>query len=144
MSYVYFLSIAQPSSISNFLTSPHPHAAPLPDGLLTPPHHGTDSQQGGVGGDQGHGLVNGDVACAEEGGEVGEEEERKQHDHSMHLLEDCLRALVGALSQQDPRLVGQVEVLVQELRRITLLWEEVWIGTLTQLQSDVTRYTNKS
>ncbi|XP_030839844.1 serine/threonine-protein kinase SMG1 isoform X2 [Strongylocentrotus purpuratus] len=123
--------IAQPSSITNFLTSPQV-ASSLQDSLLSPSlQGGTDSQQGEE--QDGEGVQE----------EEGEEEEQKQHDHSMHLLEDCLRALVSTLSQHDANLVSQVEVLVQELRRITLLWEEVWIGTLTQIQSDVTRRLEK-
>ncbi|XP_063961813.1 serine/threonine-protein kinase SMG1-like [Lytechinus pictus] len=119
--------LAQPSSITNFLTSPQVN--PLQDSLLS------SSQQGGTDSQQGEQDVSQDVG--------DEEEERKQHNHSMHLLEDCLRALVSTLSLHDPNLVSQVEVLVQELRRITLLWEEVWIGTLTQIQSDVTRRLEK-
>lgn len=126
------LFTAQPSSITNFLTSPQV-ASSLQDSLLSPSlQGGTDSQQGEE--QDGEGV--------QEEEEEGEEEEQKQHDHSMHLLEDCLRALVSTLSQHDANLVSQVEVLVQELRRITLLWEEVWIGTLTQIQSDVTRYVS--
>ena len=29
--------------------------------------------------------------------------------------------------------------MVQELRRVTLLWEELWLGTLNQQQTDVQR-----
>ena len=32
-----------------------------------------------------------------------------------------------------------MQTLVHELRRITVLWDELWYGTLTQHQSDLTR-----
>ena len=57
----------------------------------------------------------------------------------MSILEDCLTAIVGTLSKHSPELVVEIEVLVQELRRITVLWEELWLGTLNQLHVDVTR-----
>lgn len=31
----------------------------------------------------------------------------------------------------------QVQTLVKELRRIALLWDELWLGTLAQLQSEI-------
>src|SRR6218665_2361651 len=37
------------------------------------------------------------------------------------------------------RMVNEVQVLVSELRRITLLWDELWFGTLTQIHQDVIR-----
>lgn len=37
------------------------------------------------------------------------------------------------------RLVSEIQMMVGELRRITLLWDELWLGTLNQHQADVTR-----
>ncbi|XP_033630103.1 serine/threonine-protein kinase SMG1-like [Asterias rubens] len=67
------------------------------------------------------------------------EETDEEHNRSMSILEDCLTAIVGTLSKHSPELVVEIEVLVQELRRITVLWEELWLGTLNQLHVDVTR-----
>jgi len=36
-------------------------------------------------------------------------------------------------------MISEVKQLVQELRRITLLWDELWLGTLNQQHQDVTR-----
>lgn len=36
-------------------------------------------------------------------------------------------------------MIAEVQLMVQELRRITLLWEELWLGTLNQHQADVQR-----
>ena len=36
-------------------------------------------------------------------------------------------------------MISDVQLLVSELRRITLLWDELWLGTLNQHHQDVTR-----
>ena len=41
------------------------------------------------------------------------------------------------------RMISEVELLVGELRRITLLWDELWLGTLNQHHADVTRRLNQ-
>jgi hypothetical protein len=46
------------------------------------------------------------------------------------LMQNCYAALVETLSQQSPQLISQTKTFVHELRRITVLWDEVWIGTL--------------
>lgn len=40
---------------------------------------------------------------------------------------------------QAPEAIAQVRLLVQELRRITLLWDELWLGTLTQHHTEISR-----
>lgn len=37
------------------------------------------------------------------------------------------------------RMISEVQGMVMELRRVTLLWEELWLGTLTQHHGDVQR-----
>jgi len=34
-------------------------------------------------------------------------------------------------------MISEVQVLVSELRRVTLLWDELWLGTLVQRQTDI-------
>ena len=36
-------------------------------------------------------------------------------------------------------MIADVKLLVSELRRITLLWDELWLGTLNQHHQDITR-----
>jgi PI-3-kinase-related kinase SMG-1 len=36
-----------------------------------------------------------------------------------------------------------VSILISELRRITLLWEELWLGTLAQYSGEVQRRVNR-
>ncbi|XP_023013215.2 serine/threonine-protein kinase Smg1 [Leptinotarsa decemlineata] len=54
-------------------------------------------------------------------------------------LQICFKTMVDTLSKQDPETISQVQTLVKELRRITLLWDELWLGTLAQHQSEITK-----
>jgi len=36
-------------------------------------------------------------------------------------------------------MISEVQLFVGELRRITLLWDELWLGALSQLYQDVMR-----
>lgn len=56
---------------------------------------------------------------------------------SKNVLQSCFKSMVETLSKQAPETISQVQVLVKELRRITLLWDELWLGTLAQYQSEI-------
>lgn len=45
----------------------------------------------------------------------------------------CFNSLLETLSMQSPKTVSQVQLLVRELRRISLLWDELWLLSLSQL-----------
>ena len=47
--------------------------------------------------------------------------------------------IVDVLKKKSPTAIEQVTVLVSELRRVTLLWDELWLGTLVQYSSEVQR-----
>uniref|UniRef100_A0A182W5R0 non-specific serine/threonine protein kinase n=1 Tax=Anopheles minimus TaxID=112268 RepID=A0A182W5R0_9DIPT len=51
----------------------------------------------------------------------------------------CFNALLDILSCEIPDTVKQVQTLVHELRRISLLWEELWDVSLQQIYSDYTK-----
>ena len=55
-------------------------------------------------------------------------------------LEKSLSVLIDSLKQQNAGLVKDVEDLVSELCRITLLWDEMWLAALMQRQGEVQRY----
>eukprot|EP00106_Octopus_bimaculoides_P021655 XP_014789097.1 PREDICTED: serine/threonine-protein kinase SMG1-like isoform X1 [Octopus bimaculoides] len=59
------------------------------------------------------------------------------------IMQTCLTAIVDTLSHHNSEMIQQVQQFVQELRRITLLWDELWLGTLNQHHQDVTRYINQ-
>lgn len=49
------------------------------------------------------------------------------------VLTKCSNSLLETLSTQAAQQVRQVQMLVRELKRITLLWEELWASSLTQI-----------
>ncbi|KAK3005189.1 hypothetical protein RJ639_016431 [Escallonia herrerae] len=51
-----------------------------------------------------------------------------------HILA-CLRKLY-------PKLVQDVQLMIKELENVTVLWEELWLSTLQDLHTDVTRRIN--
>lgn len=48
----------------------------------------------------------------------------------------CFQALVSTLSKQAADTVAQVQMLVRELQRIGLLWDELWLVALTRVYAD--------
>lgn len=54
-------------------------------------------------------------------------------------LEKSLSVIIDSLKQQNAGLVKDVEDLVSELCRITLLWDEMWLAALMQRQGEVHR-----
>uniref|UniRef100_A0A6B0VG32 non-specific serine/threonine protein kinase n=1 Tax=Ixodes ricinus TaxID=34613 RepID=A0A6B0VG32_IXORI len=61
------------------------------------------------------------------GGGRGAEE---QGPASSALMRESYAALVDTLAAEDGQTITQVRSLVQELRRITLLWDELWLSAL--------------
>ncbi|XP_041362847.1 serine/threonine-protein kinase SMG1-like [Gigantopelta aegis] len=68
-----------------------------------------------------------------------EAEDGNLDDHGSTMLQTCLMSIVDTLSQENPKMISEVQQMVQELRRITLLWDELWLGTLNQQHADVMR-----
>lgn len=48
----------------------------------------------------------------------------------------CFNSLLDTLSIQRPKTVSQVQLLVKELRRISLLWDELWLLSLSQVYGE--------
>ncbi|XP_016104477.1 serine/threonine-protein kinase SMG1-like isoform X2 [Sinocyclocheilus grahami] len=55
------------------------------------------------------------------------------------MMQDCYSKIVDKLSSANPTMVLQVQMLVGELRRVTLLWDELWLGVLQQQHMHVLR-----
>ncbi|GIY22261.1 hypothetical protein CDAR_374792 [Caerostris darwini] len=55
------------------------------------------------------------------------------------IMQNCFAALVETLGSQDERTISEAKNLIHELHRITLLWDELWLGTLNTHQSEVNR-----
>ncbi len=58
----------------------------------------------------------------------------------MTNLEKSLAVIIDSLKQQNATLVKSVQDLVDELCRITLLWDEMWLAALMQRQGEVHRW----
>ncbi|XP_056263705.1 serine/threonine-protein kinase SMG1 isoform X2 [Pseudoliparis swirei] len=79
----------------------------------------------------------------------GEEEEKEGGDpeelpafcssQDQAMMQDCYSKIVEKLSFANPTMVLQVQQLVGELRRVTLLWDELWLGVLQQQHMHVLR-----
>ncbi|CAH0546905.1 unnamed protein product [Brassicogethes aeneus] len=61
------------------------------------------------------------------------------NEESTNTLQTCFKTMVDTLSKQDSETITQVQTLVKELRRITLLWDELWLGTLAQHQTEISK-----
>uniref|UniRef100_A0A182QW22 non-specific serine/threonine protein kinase n=1 Tax=Anopheles farauti TaxID=69004 RepID=A0A182QW22_9DIPT len=48
----------------------------------------------------------------------------------------CFNALLEILSRDIPKTVQQVQMLVHELRRISLLWDQLWVVSLQNIYAD--------
>ncbi|XP_075035849.1 serine/threonine-protein kinase SMG1 [Mixophyes fleayi] len=55
------------------------------------------------------------------------------------MMQDCYSKIVEKLSSANPTMVLQVQMLVAELRRVTVLWDELWLGVLLQQHMYVLR-----
>ena len=58
-------------------------------------------------------------------------------------LQSGYHAIVESLADGNSRLVSEVQDFVQELRRVTLLWEELWLGSLIQIHHDFEKRENQ-
>lgn len=60
--------------------------------------------------------------------------DEKPSEELLHIL-DCVRGLY-------PRLIQDVQLMINELENVTVLWEELWLSTLQDLHMDVMRRIN--
>lgn len=54
-------------------------------------------------------------------------------------LTSCYQTIVESITAHNPQLISELQGFIMELRRITLLWEELWHGSLMQTHHDVAR-----
>ncbi|BFG03028.1 serine/threonine-protein kinase Smg1 [Drosophila madeirensis] len=62
-----------------------------------------------------------------------EKEKEKENDEPKDKKNSCYGYLLGALSKQAPEAVQHVQLMVEELRRVCLLWDEYWIHSLAHI-----------
>ncbi|KAG8199800.1 hypothetical protein JTE90_000893 [Oedothorax gibbosus] len=90
------------------------------DPLLSPDSSGSDKETGA-----------GTMAADPE-----EEHLRRQ---KTAVMQNCFSALVETLGAHDQQTISEAKGLVHELHRVTLLWDELWLGTLGMHQGEVNR-----
>ncbi|XP_033501746.1 serine/threonine-protein kinase SMG1 [Epinephelus lanceolatus] len=90
---------------------------------------------------QAEGLGGEEEEQPESGGQGGAPEELATFCSSQDqaMMQDCYSKIVEKLSFANPTMVLQVQQLVGELRRVTLLWDELWLGVLQQQHMHVLR-----
>ena len=71
--------------------------------------------------------------------EINNEEDQILDSASDKVYQSSLHIILDSLSHEKPLLVSEVTTVVKELRRITLLWDELWVGSLLQLNHDAQR-----
>lgn len=76
---------------------------------------------------------------AESGEENAEVEEDASEKAVNNELNCCFLDMVETLAKQAPTTILQVKLLVKELQRINLLWDELCLGTLVQHHSDFSK-----
>jgi len=67
------------------------------------------------------------------------EEDAAYNDEHEYFMDSCFSQLVDCLSNRIQDSIVQVKLLVKELRRITLLWDELWLATLCQHHTEITK-----
>ncbi|PIO39086.1 hypothetical protein AB205_0040290 [Aquarana catesbeiana] len=71
--------------------------------------------------------------------ESNREELKNIPNEDQAMMQDCYSKIVDKLSCANPTMVLQVQMLVAELRRVTVLWDELWLGVLLQQHMYVLR-----
>lgn len=74
--------------------------------------------------------------------ETDSQEEQPTEGITDQVFQGSLHTILDALSNDNPSLVSEVKTVVKELRRITLLWDELWIGSLMQLNHEAQRFAS--
>lgn len=87
---------------------------------------------------QGDGLV-GEEEEEQDSSRQGGSPDEQSVSQDQAMMHDCYSKIVEKLSLANPVMVLQVQQLVGELRRVTLLWDELWLGVLQQQHLHVMR-----
>ena len=105
--------------------------------------HETDDErsQNGIEDDDDDDDDDNDDNVDEEDDEIEEDDIEKRED--VAAMENSFRLIYNVLSETNAHVVGQVRLFVHELRRVTILWDELWLGTMAQLQEEISRLVGK-
>jgi PI-3-kinase-related kinase SMG-1 len=75
----------------------------------------------------------------EESEDIEEEDDDIEKQENALAMQNSFRLIYNVLSETNANVVGQVKLFVHELRRVTVLWDELWLGTMAQLQEEISR-----
>lgn len=89
-----------------------------------------------VGSDQERCMDIADISMATVDLEIEDDDERNISNSG---LTTCFNSLLDILSKQAPETVQQVQLLVRELKRVTLLWDELWLVALAQVYAECSK-----
>ena len=70
----------------------------------------------------------------EEEEEEEEDEEEIANEEKQVELKNSYKCLLDTLAETNPKMIDEVKLFVHEMRRVTLLREELWLGTLNQIR----------
>ena len=83
--------------------------------------------------------------------DAGNEDNEEYEDDDMDVnelyssraeIEHCYSMLLETVTNCDSQLVADVNIFVSELRRVSVLWDELWLSALTHYSGEVNRYLN--
>jgi PI-3-kinase-related kinase SMG-1 len=75
----------------------------------------------------------------EESEDIEEDDDDFEKQETVLAMQNSFRLIYNVLSETNAHVVGQVKLFVHELRRVTVLWDELWLGTMAQLQEEISR-----
>ena len=70
----------------------------------------------------------------EDAEEEEEDDEEIRNEEKKVELKNSYKCLLDTLAQTNPKMIDEVKLFVHEMRRVTLLREELWLGTLNQIR----------
>ena len=62
------------------------------------------------------------------------DEEEIANEEKQVELKNSYKCLLDTLAETNPKMIDEVKLFVHEMRRVTLLREELWLGTLNQIR----------
>jgi PI-3-kinase-related kinase SMG-1 len=71
--------------------------------------------------------------------DIEEDDDDVDEQENVLAMQNSFRLIYNVLSETNAHVVGQVKLFVYELRRVTVLWDELWLGTMAQLQEEISR-----
>jgi hypothetical protein len=82
-------------------------------------------------------VGNGNGNAEENQLENGENDDLDDEDQTPEIMQSAHEKIVHVMASTIPESVDHVKILVSELQRTSILWDELWYGTIQQYQHEV-------